>query len=238
MSKSCKIAAVLGMGLMLAPLAVVAQTPAAQPVETPTSGAMPIQTGVPGRKITSVQLRSSAASETIPPDQQATKEQLDKLFEVMRVREQMASLTKIMPALMQQQFNHMQQEYSGKSHLTEEQQLALSNLQGKFMGKVLSLYTSDEMIDDMESIYRKYLTRSDVDGMIAFYSSPAGQHMVEMQPAIMKEFMPTVMQRMQDRMKPLIDEMTEETRAIIGSPLLVTPPPPPPPPPADKPAAK
>lgn len=198
MSKSCKIAAILGMGVLLAPWALTAQAPAAQ--------------------LADAQAPATAAPAAIPPDQQATKEQLAKLFEVMRVREQLASVTKIMPALMQQQmsaqFKQMQKEYPGANEMSDEQQQAMSKVMGKFMGKVMDLYTPDEMIADMATVYRRHLSRTDVDGMIAFYSSPAGQHMVEMQPVIMKEYMPMVMQHMQERMKPLIDEMSKEMQGV------------------------
>ncbi len=39
----------------------------------------------------------------LPVDQQATKEQITKLFEVMRLRQTMDSLMKSLPAMMQQQ---------------------------------------------------------------------------------------------------------------------------------------
>jgi hypothetical protein len=95
------------------------------------------------------------------------------------------------------------------------------------MGRVMNLYTPDEMTADMAAIYQKHLTQADVDGMIAFYSSPAGQHMLDVVPVIMKEFMPVVMQRINERIKPLTDEMTKEMAEISKST-----------PPADKPAQK
>jgi len=53
----------------------------------------------------------------------------------------------------------------------------------------------------MTAPYQKYLTRSDVDGIIALYSSPAGQRLLDIQPVIMQEYLPLVMQRMMDRGK-------------------------------------
>jgi hypothetical protein len=40
----------------------------------------------------------------VPEDQQATKDQLARLFEVMRIKQQMAAMTRNMPVLLQQQF--------------------------------------------------------------------------------------------------------------------------------------
>ncbi len=47
----------------------------------------------------------------------------------------------------------------------------------------------DEMVDAMIPIYQKHLTKSDVDGIIAFYSSPVGQRFLKVQPAMMTEAM-------------------------------------------------
>jgi TonB family protein len=172
----------------LVPSAALAQAPAGQTVDTP----------------------AKAVPAVIPADQQATKEQLANLFELMRVREQVASLSKTLPALMQLQITarmkQMQQNNPALASPTQEQQQAISKIMNRFMERVLDLYKSDEMIADMTELYQKYLTRSDANGIIAFYSSPAGQRLLDIQPVIM----PLVMLRMQDRVKTSTDEMQKE----------------------------
>jgi hypothetical protein len=189
MKKANCIVALIGMGLAMASWAARAQAPAA-----PTA---------------------------IPADQQATKEQLAKLFELMRVRDQVASLAKTLPTIMQQQMtaqmSQMQKDHPEMAPMPQEQNQALAKIESEFMERVMNLYTSDEMIADMAGIYQKHMTRSDVDGIIGFYKSPAGQHLLDMQPVILQEYMPLMMQRMQDRIKPLTDEMTKEMMEIIKS---------------------
>jgi hypothetical protein len=179
------------------PSAALARVPAGQTVDTP----------------------ARAVPAVIPADQQATKEQLANLFELMRVRELVASLSKTMPALMQQQITarmkQMQQNNSAPASPTEEQQQAISKFTNNFMERALDLYKSDEMIADMTALYQKYLSRSDADGIIAFYSSSAGQRLLDIQPVIMGEYLPLVMQRMQDRVKTLTDEMQKELMEAI-----------------------
>jgi hypothetical protein len=209
MKNASYIAVVLGMGLTLASW-TAAQSPADQPASIP------------------------AVAAVVPPDQQPTKEQLARLFELMRVREQLASITKMMPALIQQQmqaqFRQRQKDHPEMASMTEEQQKASGKVMSKFMERVLNLYASDEMFSDMATLYQRHLTRSDVDGMIAFYSSPAGQHMLDMMPVIMQEFLPMELQRVDERVKPLIDEMTKEMEDTIksSSTLIKTAPSPPP----------
>jgi len=164
---------------------------------------------------------TAAAPAAIPADQQSTKEQLAKLFELMRVRDQVASLTKTMPALMQQQvtaqMKQMQQSNPEIASRSEEQQQAFTKVMNKYLERTLELYTPGEMISDLTGIYQKYLTRSDVDGIIAFYSSLAGQHLLNMQPSILQEYLPLAMQRMQDRTKVLTDEMQKEIMGMTRS---------------------
>jgi hypothetical protein len=189
MKKAVCITALLG--IMMLPCAIFAQT---TPTQTPA---------VP-----------EATASTVPADQQPTKEQLNKLFELMNVRGQLASLSKMMPGLLQQQMQQMQKDHPEMATMSDEQQKEADKIMNKFMGRVFDVYNADDMIADMASIYQRHLTRSDVDGIIAFYSSPAGQHMIAMVPVVMQEYMPLAMQRMQDRMKPLIDEMGKEMEAI------------------------
>jgi hypothetical protein len=102
------------------------------------------------------------------------------------------------------------------------------------MQKAFSLYPVSEMLDDMSGLYQRHLTRSDVDAFIAFYASPAGQHLLDAQPAIMQEYMPLVISRMQERSKTLNEEFVKEMAEIAKLPAtvpVVAPPPPPPPPP-------
>ena len=210
MKKAICFAAALGM--MMLPCAAFAQTPAAQPSTAPAA-AMTEPSG-------------------LPADQQPTKEQLIKLFELMHVRDQLASVTKMVPALVQQQMKTQMQQMQNNNPemaaMSEEKQQAAGIVMDKFMARVFDIYTPDEMISDMAGIYQKHLSRSDVDGMIAFFSTPAGQHMVAMTPVIMQEYMPMVMQRMQERMKPLTDEMSKEMEQIAKPAA----------PAADKPATK
>jgi len=161
----------------------------------------------------------SQAAPEIPVDQQPTTEQLNKLFEVMKVRTQLATITKMMPQMLQQQlttqFKEMQKDHPEMGSMTDDQQKAASEIMGRYMGRVMNLYTADEMVSDMGAIYQKHLSASDVDATIAYYSSPAGEHMLELVPVIMQEFLPIVTTRIQERIKPVLEQMTKEMEGVI-----------------------
>ncbi len=98
----------------------------------------------------------------IPPDQQATKEQVAKLFAAMHTREQINSMMKMFPAMIQQQVRQQEKEMtanqSAGTNLTPEQQAALDKVMNRFLDKAMNLFTVDEMIDDMAAIYQRHFT--------------------------------------------------------------------------------
>ncbi len=195
MNNQCKFAAVIGFGLALCPWTVFAQAPAAAPAP------------------------ETATAAVITSDQQPTKEQLNKLFEVMHLKDQMQSMMKMMPTLIQQQMKEQQKQFTSKlpgGALKPEQQEDISKVMNKYMEKALSAYSIDQMLDDMAAIYQRHLSREDVDAYIAFYGSPAGQHLLNLTPVMMQEYMPMAMKRMQESTKTLTDDMTKEMLECIN----------------------
>jgi len=186
-------AAIMAMGLALAPWAA-AQAPAAQP---------------------------AASAAAVAPDQQPSKEQLARLFEVMRLRQQMQSNLKMIPAMVQQQmkaqFREMAAQLPGGATLKPEQQQALDEIQSRYLEKAINLFSVDEMIDDMTGIYQRHMSRADVEAYIVFFNSPAGQHLLDQQPLIMQEYMPIVMKRTQERTKVLTEGLIADIQAYIKS---------------------
>ena len=165
--------------------------------------------------------KSADTVATVPPDQQATKEQFRKLFEVMRLRQQFEEMMKMLPNVMQQQI-HMQIEQvtatmPGANAMTQEQRTALETLMKKYMEKVRTLYPADEMIDDAIVVYRRHMNRQDVEAYIDFFSSPPGQRFLNVQPVIMREYMPVAMERAQKRSRELNAEMAAELAAFEKS---------------------
>ncbi|HSZ16091.1 MAG TPA: DUF2059 domain-containing protein [Terracidiphilus sp.] len=189
--------AVLGAGLAFVPWAGFGQAITVSP-----SGAMTQEQAAPA----------------IPPEDQATKEQLAKLFEVMRIRQQMQSMRRIVPMMvesqMREQLKTMNTQVAGGPKTTADQRAAIEQILRKYVDQAVNLYPIDEMIDDMTGLYQEHLSREDVDALIAFYSSPAGQHLLDAQPKIAQEYMPLVMRRAQERTKTLTAEMMKDLAAL------------------------
>ncbi len=196
-------AAVAAFGLALGSLPALAQAYSVQP-----SGAL---------------AQESTATPTIPPEDQATAEQLGRLFQAMRVQEQVQSLRNLIPTMVEGVIREQSKALGSQSRLTAEQRAAMEQISHKYMEKAINIYSVDEMVGDMTSIYQRYLTREDVDGMIAFYGSSAGQHLLDAQPKISKEYMPLVMKRVQERTKLLTAEMMKEAAAATQAARSTTP---------------
>jgi hypothetical protein len=139
----------------------------------------------------------------------------------MRLRDQMQSMRKIVPAMVESQVREQMQAMSAQiapgSRLTAEQHAAIEKLLRKYVEKAVNLYSVDEMIADMTGLYQEHLSREDVDAMIAFYNSTAGQHLLDAQPKIAQEYMPLVMRRSEERTKLLTAEMMKDMAALKQS---------------------
>jgi hypothetical protein len=203
MKRLTTTALLMGLGCALIPgAAIVAQAPAAQPA-------------------------SATAAPAIPADQQATEEQLVKLFDVMRLRQQFDNMMKMLPATVQQevraQMKEMMAQTPDAQKLTPEQQAAFDKLMAKYSEKAQNIYPVDQMMDDATAVYRRHMSRSDVDAYIAFYSSPPGQHLLDAQPVILREYVPVAMQRVQERSKDLYAQMAVDVQEFIKTQLAAKP---------------
>jgi hypothetical protein len=62
----------------------------------------------------------------------------------------------------------------------------------------------------MTPIYQRHISKQDVEAFIAFFGSSSGQHLLDQQPLIAKEYMPVVMSRVQEKTKALTDELKKD----------------------------
>ena len=155
----------------------------------------------------------------IAPENQATPDQLAKLFDGMRIKQQMQSMKTMVPAMVQQQIQAaMKQTEEGMpagSRPTQEQREKMQAIMNKYVAKAMDLYPADEMLTDMTGIYQRHLSKDDVEGLITFYGSPAGQHLLDAQPVIAQEYMPMVMGKVGQRSQAMTREMMKEMADIV-----------------------
>jgi hypothetical protein len=163
-------------------------------------------------------MQQEKSAPVIAPENQPSPEQVAKLFEVMRIKQQMQSMKSMIPGLVQQQIQsamkQTEAELPAGSKLTPEQREKMQGILSKYVAKSMDLYPADEMLTDMTSIYQKHLSKEDVQGLIAFYGSPAGQHLLDAQPVIAQEYMPLLMGKVGQRSQAMTKEMMKEMAEV------------------------
>lgn len=156
-----------------------------------------------------VALSLSAGAQTtvsIAPDA-ASKEDVKKLFDVMASREQMSQL-------MQQVFAQMRkmnrEEIKKRRPEITEADLTRMDQQSEDLIKTFPL---DEMLNDMIPIYQRHFTKTEIDALSAFFSSPAGQKYLHEIPAVSAETMRAVYPRIEAEVDALLKRAEEKTAA-------------------------
>jgi hypothetical protein len=133
-------------------------------------------------------LRAVHSHDMMEKTMQAMLKPMDQAF-----RDQFAKDGKKVPAGAEKQYNKM----------TEE---------------LLKNMPIDEMTQAMIPVYEKHFTKGDVQNLIAFYSSPTGQKVLEEMPAITGETMQAMMpimrryvEKSQDRVQQQVKELEKES---------------------------
>ncbi len=148
-----------------------------------------------------------AAAQTtvsVAPDA-ASKDDVQKLFDVMASRAQMTQMMQQLFA----QMRSMNREQLKKRHpdLTEAD-LARMDRESEDLIKNFPL---DEMLNDMVPVYQRHFTKSEIDALTAFYSSPAGQKFLHEMPAVTAETMRAVYPRIQAQVDASLKRAEQKT---------------------------
>ena len=97
----------------------------------------------------------------------------------------------------------------------------IQQMQG-IVDDVFSEISFDELIDAIVPVYQRHLSKSDIEGILGFYASPAGQKLLREQPAMMRESMELAgavqQKRMDSILKKLDDRMNQMVQQTSQSP--------------------
>jgi hypothetical protein len=148
------------------------------------------------------------ADQALPPDA-PTRNQVLTLLDLVQARQMMVAAMEDLKRIMQ---NGAEESFRQKApNATPKQVEAL-----RAMFDEVTKMPLDDMINAVISIYQRHLTKTDVEELIRFYSSPVGQKLLREQPQIMRESMQAgaEIQRkrvdeIQARIKEKMDEMIQ-----------------------------
>ncbi len=106
----------------------------------------------------------------------------------------------------------MSQFVQGKD-LNAEQRRVLDAMPGKLMAVMRHEMTWDAMKPKYVQIYRDTFDQAEIDGMLAFYGSPAGQAVITKMPVVMQKSMQLAQAQMQTlipKMRAAMEEAVKE----------------------------
>jgi uncharacterized protein len=131
-------------------------------------------------------------------DTPAAKEDIQKLFEVMQIHQQMRQ---VMDAMMKQQSTLMHDTLNRRYPQTSAEKIARAD---RLIAETMKDMPMDAMLDDIIPIYQRHFSRTDIDTMSAFYASPTGQKVMREMPALTSESMQASYARMQKQMDAMM----------------------------------
>lgn len=133
-----------------------------------------------------------------PSDAPAAKEDIQKLFEVMQIHQQMSQ---VMDSMVKQQTALMHETLKKRYPQTSAEKIAQAD---RLLEETMKDMPMDAMLDDMIPIYQRHFSKSDIDAISAFYASPTGQKMMREMPALTSESMQASYARMQKQMDAMM----------------------------------
>lgn len=141
-----------------------------------------------------------------PADAPASKEDVEKYFEATHSHEMMLKMLEAMSKPMRQMAHD--QCAKDKENLPADCEARINKARDDMWKQI----PFDEMMQAMVPTFQKHFTKGDMDALVAFYSTPTGQKMLEEMPAVMAEGMESMM----PIMRRSVDKMTERAEQELA----------------------
>lgn len=128
--------------------------------------------------------KTRAARQGFPPDA-PTREDVLKLFDLLQVQRTMDAVLEAA----QKQANAMAEQMLREKmpDATPEQRQSFHKYMNDTMQAVFGSLPVQELLEDTIPVYQRHLTKSDIEAVIEFYSSPVGQKLLREQPQMIRE---------------------------------------------------
>jgi len=139
-------------------------------------------------------------------DAPASKDDVERYFEVTHSRDMAQKMLEAMSKPMHQMAHEQCIKYKDKLP---------ADCEARMTNRIDDMWKEmpfDEMLEAMVPAYEKHFTKGDMDALIAFYSAPTGQKVLQELPAVMADGM----QSMMPIMRKSIDRMTERAQQEIA----------------------
>lgn len=146
--------------------------------------------------------------------QPATRDDIAHLLEVMDMKKQVTEMQRTMLDQYKPMLQKMGEEQL--KGLSAQQRQKFNDIMAEFLADSFKSYPPEDMIADLIPIYQKYLDKSDVQVMSAFYASPTGRKFLDNQPKIVGEYMSVIIPNIQTRMQAPLQKLQERMRELVS----------------------
>ncbi|MBV8047329.1 MAG: DUF2059 domain-containing protein [Paludibacterium sp.] len=133
-----------------------------------------------------------------------SESEVHQLLTAMQVERNLDQMRVPMIAMVQKQMNDA---FKGRA-VTPAQQAVLGKLAKDLSALVMDEVSWSNMEPLVTQIYRETYTSEEIDGMLQFFQSPAGQAMTAKQPAVMRKML-VGMQPLLADMRPKVDALMQ-----------------------------
>jgi len=142
-------------------------------------------------------------------DAPATKEDIQKYLDAVHSHDMMKQMMEAMSKPMHQMVHEQFMKDQDKLPADFESRMT------KIMDDMLNSMPFDEMMDAMIPVYQKHFTKGDIDSLVAFYSTPAGQKMLHEMPAIMADTMAAAMPIIRKQIEGMTQRVQEQVAEML-----------------------
>jgi hypothetical protein len=142
-------------------------------------------------------------------DPPASKADVERYFEAVHVHEMMTQMVQSMMGPMHQMIHEQFERDKDKLPPNFEERM------NKMLDDMMANMPWDDLIQAMIPAYEKHFTRSDMDALVAFYSTPSGQKILRKLPAVTAESMQTAMPIMQKYMEGMTDKIQQQMAEML-----------------------
>ncbi|MGD0201040.1 MAG: DUF2059 domain-containing protein [Bryobacteraceae bacterium] len=134
-------------------------------------------------------------------DEASKKAKIEELFQLTNVDRMVGQILG--------QVRSMQTAQIERTTMTAEGRARAREIQDRIQAVIARMLSWDKLKPEYVKLYAETFTEEEIDGMLAFYKSPAGRAMLEKMPVLMQKSMGLVQQMMKE-IQPEMTKIMEE----------------------------
>ncbi|HYL93769.1 MAG TPA: DUF2059 domain-containing protein [Alphaproteobacteria bacterium] len=159
------------------------------------------------------QAAPGAAKTTALPADAATREQILKLFGLLQVRKTMTMMIEASKTQARSLAEDSLRQVIPNA--TAEDRKEMEETVNGIMDDTMKAMPIEEMLDVLVPVYQRHFTKTDVDAITLFYSSPTGQKFLREQPQMIQESMQAMAPLQRRIMNTVLKSTRERTEKLI-----------------------